>query len=154
MTNLIRCIEHIDLPHYEGCYTSCIILTQINQLILQKRGENWPSFPDFVSAFGGRVDVGEKPEEAMIRELHEELGAPISQEELIFLGAYTEKMTDYQDIVFGYFWHDMEGKITGCYEGEALYFSDLNEIAQCPRIMDDISWLLTACQQKKLLKGL
>lgn len=154
MTNLIRCIEDIDFPHYDGCYTSCIILTQSNQLILQKRGESWSSFPGFVSAFGGRVDLGEKPGEAMVRELKEELGAKISQEELIFLGAYTEKITGYQDIIFGYFWHDIEGKITGCYEGEALYFSTLNAIVQWPRIMDDISWLLMTCQQKKLLNGL
>ena len=38
---------------------------------------------------GGKIEVGETPAHAAIRELHEEVGAVLNEEELTFLGKWT-----------------------------------------------------------------
>ena len=42
--------------------------------------------------------------------------------------------------------------ITGCYEGTAKYFDSIKPALECPKVMDDVRWLLKACQKKDLLK--
>lgn len=151
MSELITSLAEVELQDYSGCYTSCLILTQNNQLMLQQRAHDWHAFPGFISTFGGKIELGEKPIQAIVRELQEEVGAIVFAEELVPLGAYTEKVTSYQDTIFGYFWHDRGSKIIGCFEGKAVYFRTEKDVLSNSLMMDDVSWLLGLCKQKNLL---
>ena len=51
-----------------------IIRNKRGEYLLQQRDEHAPSFKHHWTLFGGQVEEGEKPEEAMMRELDEELG--------------------------------------------------------------------------------
>jgi len=104
-----------------------------------------------IATFGGRIEANESPSQALIRELHEELGAKIQDCDLIKLGVITEAITQHKELVHLYFWHDKEGTITGCYECEAQYFDKVTLALNHPKLMDDVRWALLECQNKKLL---
>ncbi len=90
--------------------------------------------------------------QAVIRELNEELGAVAGEKDVIFIGAVTEAFTDHSEVIFLHFWHDKSGTITGCYEGEAVYFRDVDEALARFKIMDYAAWLLHKCRVMGLLK--
>lgn len=90
--------------------------------------------------------------QALVRELKEELGAQVNPADVISLGAITEAITKYSELIYVYFWHDKHGTITGCYECEAKYYDDCAAALTHPKIMDDVRWLLHECQKRKLLK--
>ena len=95
--------------------TSCIIQTHDNKILLQRRGKDFDTFPDFISAFGGKIEVDETPIQAVVRELNEELGAKIKESEIVILSAYTELVTHHTELVYGYFWHDKNSATVNTY---------------------------------------
>lgn len=143
--------DKIALADFKNQFTSCIILTANNKLLLQKRGENWSRFPGFICPFGGKVEDNETPLQAITRELQEELGAKIAPEEIDFLGAYTEKASNFTDLIYGYFWHDQHDKITGCYEGAPAYFDSIAQVLKSKKLMDEIPYLIDLCNKKGFL---
>jgi len=134
----------------EASFSGCLILTHDNRILLQKRGENWSSFPGCLSAFGGQIEGNEAPIDAMIRELHEELGAQVNAEELVLLGAITEFITEHQEVVHEFFWHDKHNTITGCYEGEAEHFDSIGSLLSTAKLMDDVVWMAVLSKQLSL----
>jgi 8-oxo-dGTP diphosphatase len=52
-------------------------------LVVRKRGTSKYMLP------GGKIEAGESPAEAAVRELHEEVGADLEPESLAFLGEWT-----------------------------------------------------------------
>jgi len=50
-----------------------IIKNTNNEYLLQQRDEHAPTFKHHWTLFGGQVEEGEKPEEALLRELEEEI---------------------------------------------------------------------------------
>ena len=52
-------------------------------LVVRKRGTSKYMLP------GGKIEVGESPAQAAVRELHEEVGAELELESLTFLGEWT-----------------------------------------------------------------
>lgn len=156
-TNTASVIKQIDLTKisatdFKQCFVGCIILTHDNKIILQQRGDDFITFPDYVSSFGGRIEKNESPIQALVRELNEELGAIVHESDVICLGAVTEAFTNHQELVYEYFWHDMQKTITGCYEDEIKYFDTVKSVFDDPsKIMDDVRWALKACQAKRLL---
>lgn len=55
----------------------------------QQRAHTKKDFPDYFDlACGGHVDAGETPQQAMLRELGEEIGLHVTEKDLIPLGAY------------------------------------------------------------------
>jgi 8-oxo-dGTP diphosphatase len=50
-----------------------IIRNQRDEYLLQQRDEKAPSFKHCWTFFGGRIEAGEQPEQALLRELKEEL---------------------------------------------------------------------------------
>ncbi len=155
ITETIKIVDltKIDEITFEKRYVGCLVLTQDNKILLQQRGSSkYHKFPGFLSTFGGCIESGESPMQALVRELKEELGADIVAAEVIHLGAYTEVATNYTDLVYSYFWHDRLGTITGCYEDEARYYENCAHVFTHKKIMDDVKWQLQECQNKGLLK--
>src|SRR3972149_7881097 len=142
MTPINESIRLVDLSKtdektYAFRYVDCIFLTQDNKFILQKRGDDWNRFPGYLASFGGQIEAGETSMQALIRELNEELGAQVKESDVISLGAVTEAVAGYSELIYVYFWHDKQGTITGCYEGEVRYYDNIQEILTYPKIMDD-----------------
>lgn len=144
-------LNTVDTKQYTFCGVESIILTKDNKIILQKRGDNWSRFPGYLSSFGGQIEANETPLQAIIRELNEELGAKVQETEISFLGALTEDITNHSELIHVYFWRDLLGTITGCYEGDIKYFNSPQEIIDQPKVMDSTRWALKECIVKKLL---
>ncbi len=128
----------------------CIILTKNNTLYLQMRPRN-PDKIGKISLFGGHVESGETPLQAVIREIQEETGGEPQEKDLIFIGAVTEEWTNYADIVHVYFWHDQRGTITGCYEDEPIEFANVDEALQRSDVMDYARWALQKARLMTLI---
>lgn len=64
-------------------YAGALLLTTDNKIILQQR-DNKPEImnPGQITFFGGSVEEGETPDEAIVRELQEELGLTVSEPKL------------------------------------------------------------------------
>lgn len=50
-----------------------ILYNESNEVLIQQRTDDAPIYPSFYSLFGGKVDDGESPKSAAIRECEEEL---------------------------------------------------------------------------------
>lgn len=151
--NLIHVVDpkQVDLTKFQKHHVGCLVLSHDNKIILQQRGQNWQHFPGCLATFGGAIEKDETPIAAIIRELNEELGAIVGEQDLIHLGIITEAITHHTDIIFTYFWHDKGGTITGCYEGAALYFDNYDDIYKHPKVMDDVRWLLRMAKNLELI---
>ena len=72
----------------------------------QQRAHTKKDFPDYFDlACGGHVDAGETPQQAMLRELGEEIGLHVTEKDLIPLGAYRApdfRMPGYYDREMSY----------------------------------------------------
>lgn len=86
-------VEARDLNNVpEGSYLSIVgivILNSNNELLLQKRSRFKRVNPNKWGICGGKVDLGETPLEAGVRETLEEIGIPLRKEELNFLSMDT-----------------------------------------------------------------
>ena len=61
---------------------SCWIMNEKGEVLLQKRTPNKKRNPNKWSKTGGQVDSGETPEEAIFREVKEEIGIEIPKEQI------------------------------------------------------------------------
>lgn len=152
-TKLIEIVEpaHINDAIYTRKMVCAVILTKDRRILLQMRSKDRNSFPGSLTTFGGGIEPGEKPIQALTRELHEELGARVNESEVISFGAITEAITNYTELLHVYFWHDHLGTITGCYEDQPLYFDNIESAIIHPKIMDYVLWLLEQCKDRALL---
>lgn len=152
MTEPIRVVDltQADESSFERRCVGSIVLTQDNKILLQQRPLHWRTYPGCLATFGGGIEEGESPMQALVRELKEELGATVLPADVISLGTITEAITDYSELIYAYFWHDKNGTITGCYECEPKYYKNVDEIYSHPKVMDDVMWLLNECQNRGL----
>lgn len=130
-------------------YVGCIVFTKDRKILLQQRPENWRTFPGCLATFGGEIESGELPLDALQRELKEELGAILDINNVISLGSITEAITNYSELIYAYFWHDKNGTITGCYECKPKYYDTVSEALTHTKIMEDVKWMLKECQKLK-----
>jgi 8-oxo-dGTP diphosphatase len=144
-------VSDIQQHTYTRECVGCIILTQDKKILLQHRPKTWQIFPGCVATFGGELEGDEDPIEALQRELHEALGAKVDIKNVVHLGAITEAVTEFKELIHVFFWHDEQGNITGCYEGKPLYFDNCEAVQAHNKIMDDVQWLLQICQEQGLL---
>lgn len=141
-----------DLTSFAKCFVGCLVLTNDNKILLQQRGKDWDRFPDCLATFGGQIELGETPIQALVRELQEELGAIVSPSEAINLGTISESYTNYNDLIYTYFWHDQKNTITGCYEGEPRFFNTYSDVIMYPNVLDDVVWILNECLDRRLIQ--
>ena len=137
---------------FKAVYVGCLVLTANGQILLQQRPQHFVSYPGYLCEFGGKIEKGESPIDALVRELREELGAKVNIGDVVSFGAITELMSKHSELIYTFFWHDRFGSITGCYEGEARYFDNSSEILELPKITDGFRWLLSQCQNQGLIK--
>ena len=72
------------------------ILNSDNKILVQQRLKNEKHYPNLWCATSGGVSSNETSLEASIRELKEELGIDVNEEELTFIGTY-KRTNDYVD---------------------------------------------------------
>lgn len=70
-----------------------IIVNDKKEILLQKRAASKKDYANMWELCYGHVSAGEEPKEAMIRELKEENGLQLAEEDLIFVGI--EKTAEY-----------------------------------------------------------
>jgi 8-oxo-dGTP diphosphatase len=63
---MIELIELVDLSKirpsdYNAQYVGCLVLTKDHKLLLQQRGHDFVTYPDYLCEFGGRIEQGEEP---------------------------------------------------------------------------------------------
>jgi protein-tyrosine-phosphatase/8-oxo-dGTP pyrophosphatase MutT (NUDIX family) len=69
-----------------------IITTPSNKTLVEKRSKNIIFSPSLIDiSLGGHVDVGEQPDETIVREVFEELGLEARKEDFKFLEIYKHK---------------------------------------------------------------
>ena len=141
-----------DESSFHKRFVGCLILTNNNKILLQQRGHDWDRFPNCLTTFGGRIELGETPSQALVRELNEELGANVILSDAISLGAITESYTNYSELIYTYFWHDQHNTITGCYEGEPKYYDNYTDALTHPKIMDDVRWIINESLTRSLIQ--
>ncbi len=157
MSHFRDTIKTIDLTkiaetEFPQRFVGAIILTHNNKFILQRIVDPRPFFPaGSLTTFGGKIEANETPEEALMRELKEELGAIVNTDDTIFLGAITESATGHSELIYTYFWQDKKGTITGCYEDEIAYFDSLDAIVVNDHVTDDVRWMLYDCRRRRIL---
>ena len=91
--NLTGEIEERDVIHKKGLWhreISVWIMNQNGDVLLQKRSAKKKQGANKWSTCAGHVDVGEEPKMTAIRELQEELGIKVQEDELKYL--FTEKV--------------------------------------------------------------
>ncbi len=153
MTEPIKLVDvtKVKQTDYKARFVGCLVLTKDHKILLQQRGHDFITYPDYLCEFGGHIEESEQPTQAIIRELKEELGALAQENEVISLGALTEATSGHTELVYVYFWHDMRNTITGCYEGTARYFDHIESILAYPKVTDGLRWMLHECQRRGLL---
>lgn len=67
-----------------------IISNKYNEVLLRHRDSNAPTNPNKWGLWGGRIEEGETPLQAIIRELKEELDIEVNATSLAFFNTYKE----------------------------------------------------------------
>lgn len=66
-----------------------LLYTEDRKVVVQQRSTKLSIYPGLYEvSVGGGVDAGESPENAAIREVHEELGIQLTPDDLTFVGTY------------------------------------------------------------------
>jgi 8-oxo-dGTP diphosphatase len=104
------------------------------EFYLSHRSKNAKQFPNFWSFWGGGIEVEETPEEAMIREIQEELEwKPKCYE---FLGTYYDSIPNEKFIYYTEVGRDLENNINIC-ESQGGNFFTIEEIIKSENIIKE-----------------
>ncbi|WP_127533534.1 8-oxo-dGTP diphosphatase [Paenibacillus kobensis] len=114
-----------------GIYTMCIV--QDGSRILLANRPDKLGFPGYIGP-GGKVEPNERITAAAVRELWEETGLRVREEDLIFKGIdeYVVPATKYRYMVFNYLATKYEGELLQDPPEGELAWVDRNEAAGLP----------------------
>ena len=126
---------------------TCGIIKQENKFLIMRVNKT-----PYYHIPGGHIEIGEDSEQAIIREIKEELGADIEESEIMSLGCVPDEFNDSPEVTHVYFWHDKQNKITGCYEDYPIYLDCITEAAQYSSVMEYTKWLMKICFDLGLVK--
>lgn len=101
--NLIGLSEDRKIVHEKNLWhrhVSCWIMNSKGKILLQKRSSNKTRNPNKWSKTGGHVATGESVQNALLREIREELGVKIDKKDIELLGIF--KSEDINNRYFGY----------------------------------------------------
>ncbi|MGA7325848.1 MAG: NUDIX domain-containing protein [Rhodomicrobium sp.] len=70
------------------------------EILLQHRSKDSPRLADHWAFFGGGIEGEETPEQALAREIYEELEYPVSCPRIMFIQTYTHKENESTKYVF------------------------------------------------------
>lgn len=133
---------------YRKTFSDAVTFNHAGQLLLQRRPQGWDSSGGKLTLFGGHVENGETPLQAICRELHEELGARATPESISALGIIEEHCGDAIDAVYIHLWHDRDNSITGCYESSSEAFASITDALNETTLMDYARLALQQAQKK------
>ena len=97
---------------------ACALIDRDNRVLLAQRPEN-KSMPDYWEFPGGKIEAGETPEQALLRELREELGIETEHSCLAPFGFTSHAYEDFHLLMPLYICRVWQGSVRGC-EGQAL----------------------------------
>ena len=86
--NPLHKLELRSVVHKEGLWhqeVSCLCINRNRQILLQKRSKNKKSYPSCWALFAGHVVEYDEIKDSIVRELHEELGFEIKEENVFLL---------------------------------------------------------------------
>ncbi|MDO8668077.1 MAG: NUDIX domain-containing protein [bacterium] len=113
-----------------------IILYEKNKkILLQHRAENAKRLPGYWGFFGGGVEAGETPEQAVRRETREELNYELENPKLVMTQKFTYKGDENTQYVFMEE-YDKNKKLT-LGEGQGMKWYDLAELGELKIIDHD-----------------
>lgn len=115
---------------------------------LQVRDHNAPRLPGFFGFFGGGLENDESPDEALVREIKDELGLTLTGEQRLF--SRYEALTSINHVYIVDADERFDGNVT-VYEGERGEFLSETQIKQEDKICDSDKLILT--QLSKTLRG-
>ena len=124
----------------------CWILQESQPVFwFQQRAHTKKDFPDcFDLPCGGHVDAGETPIQAMLRELREEIGLHVTENDLISLGAY--RAPDFR--IPGYYDREMSHVFMLCADTPAFLLGD--EVQCMVRVSADNFYQMEVNQRKTI----
>lgn len=140
MTNNIIDDHSIDSLPISREFAAGLVITREGRLLLQQRGHDWDRFPGVIALFGGEIDEGESHAEGFIREINEELGGVVDSP--YYIGRFAKPSPDGHDLIHTYLWYDQYDTITGCYEGNPLYFDNLETVFDHDNVLPGIKWAI------------
>ncbi|MFA5871402.1 MAG: NUDIX hydrolase [Parcubacteria group bacterium] len=110
-------------------YTSIILFTTDGKLIFQQKDKGFKiNNSGKITTFGGKIETGEKPLEAALREIEEELMIKLKEEDLDFFGNYKDKnYRDEETFVFAYMARNINPEKLKLKEGKSIFYFSKNE---------------------------
>ncbi|ACT58490.1 8-oxo-dGTP diphosphatase MutT [Hirschia baltica] len=117
------------------------LVDQEDRLLLAQRPEG-KSLAGLWEFPGGKVEEGENPEAALVRELKEELGIKVDERDFLPFTFASHAYKDFHLLMPVYLCQTWEGEPEGC-EGQDLAWVSVDELAKYPtppadvRLMDD-----------------
>lgn len=118
--------QHADPVAYRKVFSDAVVFTHTGALLLQRRPANWGAAGGKLTLFGGHAEAGETPVATICRELHEELGARVTDQSLVCIGVIEEHEAAMADAVFVHIYVDRNNSITGCYEGTSEEYRSID----------------------------
>lgn len=160
--NLTGNKEDKDIIHEKGLWHRevCVLIrNRKGEYLIQKRAATKKQAPNKWGMTAGHVDAGEDFEEAMIREIREELGIEVALEELTPLATFKEAFeneTTTNNNYTRYYFYETNRKIedyTICLEElSELKYITIEEMEEAVEKKDENCSYARRCEMKEVIK--